>query len=202
VLAQISPPSSGLSNGDGWYYDASENRACAGGGPSIQFTGVAVPPNGVEVSIACLALENVATDGGLVAGDGAECKLPSDSARHASSVGDSCSFETVPAGGFDDRETYLETGAPECATGACLVFHLLGDPSADCKTSAASTVQCATKAEVDNRIYCSCRCDAPTGDPGGLCACPNDFSCVPIFDSGPPGFRGSYCVRNKTFTGL
>jgi hypothetical protein len=200
LLAQISAPSGGAANGDGWYYDDSENRACASGGPSIQFTDAAKPPSGVQLSIRCWVLQGVAADGGLVARDSAQCTLPSDSARHASSVGDACSFETVPVTGFDDREVYLETGSPECATGACLVYHLRGDPAADCKPSPAATAQCAGKDEVKNRVYCSCRCDAPPGDPGGLCACPHGFSCVHTFDSLPAGLRGSYCVRNNTYT--
>ena len=59
---------------------------------------------------------------------------------------------------------------------------------------------CVSGDELNQRVYCSCRCRAPEGDPGPLCDCPDRFSCVDVVDDGPPGLRGGYCVRNGTFT--
>jgi hypothetical protein len=51
------------------------------------------------------------------------------------------------------------------------------------------------------RVYCSCRCSAPEGDPGELCECPEEFFCVDdVVPAGVPGVRGGYCVRDGTFT--
>jgi len=112
-------------------------------------------------------------------------------------------------GGFDDREAYIESGSSQCETGACLVYRLRGDPSNTCPDSGptsgpadATTDQCTPASEVKERVYCSCRCDAPAGDPKGFCACPENFSCVPTLDDGPIGIRGSYCVRNGTLATL
>ena len=44
-------------------------------------------------------------------------------------VGDACVPEQVPAGGFLDSETYLETSSVQCATRVCLVRGLSGDPN-------------------------------------------------------------------------
>jgi hypothetical protein len=200
VAAQNGQPVDGA---DGWYYDDQASHQCPDSG-IIRFTGGVAVPEGVSVTFMCTS---VRTAGGT-AGDPAQCKLPADSAKHASSVGNACLPPLVPEAGFDDRSAYVETGASDCDTGACLVFRLRGDPSNVCASASATTASTATSpacvqaAEVKDRVYCSCRCDAPVGDRGGLCACPRDYSCVSTLSEGPLGIRGSYCVRDGTFTTL
>lgn len=107
----------------------------------------------------------------------------------------------VPARGFDPREAYVETGTPECATGTCLVFQLDGDPSPDCAPSEEGP-PCATQAEVERSVYCSCRCDVPGGAPGDGCKCPDGFACQEVLAGGPDdGLSGGYCVSTEGISG-
>jgi hypothetical protein len=78
-----------------------------------------------------------------------------------------------PEDGWPESTVYLEAGSDACGAGACLT--------------------------IEQRSYCSCRCDAPAGDPGSLCDCKEGFSCVPTLFDAPPGLRGSYCVRDDAF---
>jgi hypothetical protein len=127
-------------------------------------------------------------------------------------VGAPCLPEQVPATGFDDREAYIESSSVQCQTRVCMVYKLRGDPRTDCNptpTTAACdpmkdpkcipAVQCATKDQVADRVYCTCRCKAPANTAFANCTCPDGFSCVDVLDQGDPGVRGSYCVKNKTF---
>jgi hypothetical protein len=188
---------------DGWYYDPRMMKQCASGTPgAFRFTDGAQPPQGVTIHAVCVEGQTTGQTG-LAALSASQCSLAADSARHASAVGDACLPETTPTAGYDDREVYVETGSAQCETGACLVFHLRGDPSLVCKTAAPQSMElgsslCADPQEVKDRIYCSCRCDAPAGQHGSLCKCANGFSCVPALQ-GPSAVAGSYCVRNGTF---
>jgi hypothetical protein len=92
-------------------------------------------------------------------------------------VGDPCVPEQVPEGGFASTETYVELSSAECATRVCLVRHLSGDPTPSCTTN------CATEQEVEESVYCSCRCDG-----AGACECPAGFACTAVGAE-------SYCVR-------
>ena len=111
-------------------------------------------------------------------------------------VGESCVPEQVPAGGFLPSETYLETSSVQCATRVCLVRELEsgGDPNNICETS--DEPGCVPQCEVDQSIYCSCRCDAPAGSGLPTCECPSGFSCEEVLETGGDGLRGSYCVRS------
>lgn len=101
-------------------------------------------------------------------------------------VGDPCTPEHVPEGGFDASETYVESSSSECVTRVCLVRGLGGDPRPDC-TPDDDTV-CATERDVADSVYCSCRCDDEGSGQG--CACPDGYRCEPT------GRLGSYCVRD------
>ncbi len=129
----------------------------------------------------------------------------------ASSIGDPCIPGAIPDDGYVGAEAYLETNSAQCPSRVCMVYQLDGIPfgAAGCETPADVTANpaCASAAETDARVHCTCRCDAPPESTGDLCDCPagegpddpNGFSCVEIIgDIGAgPGLRGSYCVRNS-----
>ena len=143
--------------------------------------------------------QTVARNGDLKVTDPGVCSIPEDSSEHEDEVGRSCLPESIPERGFDDSEVIVETGSRSCVTGACVVYHLAGDPDAKCNNQGDPACQEPSQEELNKRAYCSCRCDAPQGDPGELCACKPGFSCVPALLDAPPGIRGSYCVKNGTF---
>jgi hypothetical protein len=111
---------------------------------------------------------------------------------HSAVVGQSCLPESVPRDGFEPAEVYLETTSDACATGdrpgVCIVYQLDGDPrTTDCP-------DCPNAAEVEARVFCTCRCSSVTGPPP--CACPDGFMCVDnLVTTGGDGVRGGYCVR-------
>lgn len=119
------------------------------------------------------------------------------SACSESAVGDPCSPEQVPVGGFLASETYLETSSVQCATRVCLVRGLMGDPNNlqedDCPRGEAT---CVPENEVERNVYCSCRCGAPSGATGQTCSCPSGFICEEVLETGGPGIVGSYCIRD------
>jgi hypothetical protein len=179
----------------GWYYDNDESHPCGVTG-AIRFSDGITPMPGVIASLQCQALEAADEDGQLVAIDADECAAPSTEAR-AQGVGHACTPALVPDGGFDPRQAYVQTGAAECATGVCLIYHLEGDPSSACDPN-SSEVNCPTPQEVHNSVYCSCRCDAPDG--AGECDCPDGFSCVDSLQKAADFVNGGYCVRNDGLT--
>lgn len=93
-------------------------------------------------------------------------------------VGDPCIPEQVPSD-LSSSETFLETSSAQCVTRLCIARGLRGDPRPDC------TEGCASEADVEQRVHCTCRCDGPNP-----CLCPDGFVCEDI--EGP----GSYCVRD------
>lgn len=119
-------------------------------------------------------------------------------------VGDPCLTYVVPEAGFDDSVAYVEGNQADCGGGVCLVYHLDGDPREDCLERAGcvgsncpeGALRCAAADEVEERVYCTCRCDAPEGF--AECECPEGFACVDVLDNAPPEIAGSYCVRNGT----
>ena len=115
-----------------------------------------------------------------------------------SGVGDACVPEQVPAGGFLQSETYLETSSVQCATRVCLVRGLDGDPNNliedDCPLGVDT---CTDEAAVEETVYCSCRCAAPAGSGVPTCGCPGGFKCEEVLETGGDGIRGSYCVREE-----
>ena len=113
-----------------------------------------------------------------------------------SAVGDPCTPEQVPAGGFLASETYLETSSVQCATRVCLVRDLAGDPNNVQPECPGGPDTCVSPIDVESNVYCSCRCDAPEGSGLPTCGCPDGFFCEEILQTGGDGLRGSYCVRN------
>jgi hypothetical protein len=144
------------------------------------------------------------------------CSLVAGSGCTTPAVGAPCLPEQVPDQGFSDSEAYIESSSVQCETRVCLVYKLAGDPRVEtCKPAssvpecteadkkankcAPSGATCAVEEEINQRVYCSCRCDA--GDTGfAECECPEGFSCETILERGGPGVRGKYCVRNGTVT--
>ena len=118
----------------------------------------------------------------------------------SSAVGDPCSPEQVPIGGFLASETYLEKESVQCATRVCLVRGLMGDPSnlqPECpKDVEGEPSTCVSENDVERSVYCSCRCGAPAESGLPTCDCPGGFICEPVLETGGPGLEGSYCIRD------
>jgi hypothetical protein len=114
----------------------------------------------------------------------------------APGVGDPCTPEVIPQNGFNETEAYLETSSVQCRTRVCIVYKIEGFPhgSDECGTTDST---CASAAQSEERIFCSCRCGTPVGVDGRTCECPDGFRCEEVLDIGPDGTRGSYCVRDS-----
>jgi hypothetical protein len=124
-------------------------------------------------------------------------------------VGDPCLPEQVPDNGFVDSESYVESGSVQCETRVCLVYELGGDPRQGCvpkgdplcaPTSSQTcepVVRCPAQQEIDEHVYCTCRCDAD-GTGIDTCECPTGYRCTEVLQQGDRGVRGSYCVLKKT----
>lgn len=200
LLQELGSSEREQSGARGWYWDPNATECGAAG--SIHVTEGAVP-DGLGEWAVYLDCGDTFYGEGRSSADGDVCRPPSPSSE-TEDLGKSCT-PIVPEGGFDDRAAYVMTGASECATGACVVYKLRGDPSPDCtpRPPVAETgdpgLRCVSGDEVDQRVYCSCRCAGPEGDPGELCDCPDMFSCVQLMTNAPPGVRGGYCVRNAPF---
>lgn len=198
LVNQVSASSLDASMSDGWYYDENYHD-CPNPPLAIRFTLGALPPD-VNVTIHCDTVRTSADaeeDAGVSPSDESECVLPKDSARHSSSVGDRCEPQLVPEGaGFHEHEAWVETGSGQCGTGACLVYHVKGNPRPDCTAPS----YCADPAEAEDRVYCSCRCASPKNGPkvdsSELCKCGDGFTCdEETISNGPEGLRGGYCIR-------
>lgn len=96
-------------------------------------------------------------------------------------VGDPCDPESVPGGGFDPQEVYLETSSVQCRTRVCMVYEIDGLPD--------------DSIENQENVYCTCRCDAPADSNTPTCNCPNGFACETILEQGGSGIQGGYCVK-------
>ncbi|MDH5674136.1 MAG: hypothetical protein OEZ06_18415 [Myxococcales bacterium] len=128
-------------------------------------------------------------------------------------VGAPCLPEQVPEDGFNNSEAYIESSSVQCETRVCMVYQLEGDPTRNPTTDPSCNsqkscdlndetcieeVKCAAPNEVEDRIYCTCRCNSG-GTGFAECECPDGFSCVEVLEQGGPGVRGGYCVKNGTF---
>lgn len=117
-----------------------------------------------------------------------------------SPVGDPCIPEAEQRSFLDD-ETYLETSSVQCATRVCIVRDLGGNPNnlenenpeLNCPLGPET---CVSQQEVEDAVYCTCRCSAPAGSSVPTCGCPNGFTCEEILETGGDGIRGGYCVRD------
>ena len=126
-------------------------------------------------------------------------------------VGAPCLPEQVPTGGFDESEAYIETSSVQCETRVCMVFQLDGAPEGtggcmkppNCVKCTANDPNCkpipccADQAALEERVYCTCRCDVDVGK-FAECSCPTGFTCTQVLEQGNAGVRGKYCVRNGT----
>ena len=112
----------------------------------------------------------------------------------APGVGDPCEPEDIPDDGFKESEVYLETRSLQCRTRVCMVNHLRGDPRVENPTDDLYV----SEETLQQRVYCTCKCDAEDQDTIRCESCPDGFECCPAFTIGPPGLRGSYCVRKGT----
>jgi hypothetical protein len=191
---------------DGWYYDDFSDevkKGCTGPGKQrVAFTNDAKPPIGVTVKLECLnEIHTTAQSTGAAPNS---CSVGAASAS-ADLVGKPCQLFTVPAGGFDDQQVYIGTSNADCGGGVCMVYRLRGDPRAGCVASGPpagcasgqSCSSCASPVEVQDRVYCSCRCAAPDGY--AACACPVGYTCVAGLEQGSAELRGGYCTKNGTF---
>lgn len=118
-------------------------------------------------------------------------------------VGAPCMPEQIPENGFNKAEAYVETSSVQCETRVCLVYQLEGVPGdctpVTCAEDDPNCVErvCASEEEVRDRVYCSCRCKAPSAD-FAQCECPAGYTCEEILEEGGPGVQGSYCVNART----
>lgn len=118
-------------------------------------------------------------------------------------IGAPCLPEQVPENGFDDREAYVESSSVQCETRVCVVYRLRGDPREGCIAREPNAMTgdpgkvCVMGKDVEDRVYCSCRCRSP----GGFeeCECADGFTCVDLLEQGGPGVRGGYCIKNGTY---
>lgn len=113
-----------------------------------------------------------------------------------SPIGDPCVPESIPVGGFDSREIYLETSSVQCRTRVCMVYQLSGDPENICDAT-GGPAGCISQDTVNAQVFCSCRCSVPEGGQANtpLCDCGDGFVCVDdIVTTGGAGVRGGYCV--------
>jgi hypothetical protein len=116
--------------------------------------------------------------------------------------------EEIPAGGFVASEDFLETNSVQCRTRVCIVHDFEGDPRLTTEacnpTNPARPMECDTPGlmqhspeTVEEKIHCSCRCEAAAGSSTPTCRCPGGFECVPVLNAGGTGIAGSYCVRDN-----
>lgn len=129
-------------------------------------------------------------------------------------VGDPCLPESIPCMtdpvtgvevcGFDETESYVEASSVQCRSRLCVVHQLQGNPESVCPTdpTVPQPPQCVAAQELDDRVYCSCRCDAPDDVKAAgnfqFCGCPSGFECSEILALGGDGIRGNYCIKSST----
>ncbi len=162
--------------GAGFYYDTVRDPSNPDCWQRVIFTAGATPPLGARVSLQCLAPELPGSTPGRRDGRvGAACRplrRPYTAGPGDHLCGDTaCFVGTTP---------YLQTGAGDCASGYCLVYHWDEFTNYD---------------EGARRQFCTCRCGGPAG--GNYCACPTGFTCTTIFGNTDSNVAGSYCVRSS-----
>lgn len=143
-------------------------------------------------------------------------------------VGDPCVPENIPCKdpvantecGYGPTESYVESSSAQCRTRVCVVNQLMGgplnvglDPRDMCGRDEGKTYPpieqgmfpydskgCVTQAQLDESVFCSCRCRDGDGKKVEGCECTDGFQCDEILTLGGDGIRGSYCVRPKATT--
>ena len=107
-------------------------------------------------------------------------------------LGAGCVPASVPPGGFGPDEVYLENPNASCGVDWCMSYMLEGDPNFTVEDGCDPDQElCPTVADVEARLFCTCRCEAPEGEE--VCACGEGFVCESLFGSQPRG----YCVREE-----
>jgi hypothetical protein len=177
-----------LAAGDGYFYDDFSDLpqiACSGDVKTmINFTVEASPWDGVNVVLTTSETRDAAGE--------VDRALICEPIQGSAPVGTAClPTRTV----FDDSQVVLETRVDACGDGVCMAYHLGGDVDPSCEEPSGGQTQCATKPQIEERVYCTCRCDGPPGA-ADLCDCPSDFTCVDAVPTLEPGLAGSYCVKN------
>ena len=196
----------------GWFYDDFSKDVMTDclGPQRVSYTEFAAPQAGIVVTVDCPVLQVLPT-GDAAVDDATSCGVPETLAAPPRGfvprplIGNACMPAQIPERGFLESEVTVESNGSQCERGACLVYHLEGDPLPDClpkecpgEETNCVPRKCAAPMEVEDRMYCSCRCAA--ADPAvGTCACPAGFSCREVFAESGPGFDGSYCVKDGTF---
>jgi hypothetical protein len=119
-------------------------------------------------------------------------------------VGDQCLPTIIPVTvdqegvvreGFVTGESYIETGSVQCETGVCGIFNLTGNPSPTCTPYSSQGGTCPSQAMIEAKVYCTCRCNAPTDSKLATCTCPKRYECAEVLELGDADVRGSYCVK-------
>jgi hypothetical protein len=171
VPTMAAAPAPGM---EGWYYDDWEPASsCI---QMIVVTAGAMPVDGAVPHVECV--ERPADF---------PSAPPADRAPHA--VGEYCDpglpgldgpsdpMCGVGEGCFAGFESFVQPNAASCVSRTCMVFHW---------------DEAYAPEEATQRAFCTCRCEAPPGEP--TCGCPAGTVCQPVFGVGPVGARGSYCV--------
>jgi hypothetical protein len=177
---------------EGWYYSEFDDCPRVDVTPAVKSF---VLENDLPISLSCATAWVPDPEGRHTSVDPDLCGDPISVST--GDVGAACMPSVIPEAGFDPREAYFEPRSEQCQTGGCLVYALEGDPSSECAPPAI----CPSAMEIERSVYCSCRCDAPEGDTGPLCDCPDGFACVEAIGPGPRGIEGGYCVRNHSVSG-
>ncbi len=127
-------------------------------------------------------------------------------------VGEPCIPESIPCEGtgcgFKDSESYVESSSVQCRTRVCIVHKLKGgadlaDPrdilgvDEKVKGRAADGPAAVSNEQLDQSVYCTCRCRNADGKKVEDCNCSDfpGFECQEILTLGGDGIKGSYCVR-------
>lgn len=134
--------------------------------------------------------DRVCEHGVCVPATGSPC-LPTASCSSESAT---CA-QNAPVGYFvfSNDEVFIEGKGPSCP-GVCMVYELAGDISPNCRGD-----NCANPEEVEERIYCSCRCALPDGVTGEPCTCPDGMLCSSeMFEVAGADLSGGYCIKDGT----
>ncbi len=172
----------------GFYYEPHPMTAgCFG---RVVYTAGDAPPMGVTASLACVQVLQGVADGAPACGiapTGGAC-------TPIRRTGVICTTAGNGSACFHNSEVFLETGSPECQSGACLVYHF---------------AEATAPASRHMHVHCTCRCGVPAAlmasiDPSTLCTCPTGFSCVPDVFGIPfdPSVQGSYCVNDAALASV
>ena len=157
-------------------------------------------PDGTSHGVAFVGLRVCTTS--LVAPEDVPDRLCTDATMQACNaltlvvpglyLGESCLPASVPTGGFGLGEVYLESPNAACGVDWCMSYMLEGDPNYTVEDGCDPEQEaCPTDADVEARLFCTCRCEAPEGEE--VCACAEGFVCESLFGAQ----RRGYCVREE-----